>query len=132
MQAGHLLDHRLGALSGGELQKVLLALALDPLPDLLLLDEPISGVDQKGRGTFYNLVSDLRHQYDLSIILVSHDFRLLSQYADRVVFLNRTVQCSGSPAEVFSSEKITQAFGLLNWEAQSHQDTDLRPKGGRQ
>ena len=60
VRAAHLIDRRLGALSGGELQRVLLALALDPMPDLLLLDEPVSGVDQNGLELFYEIVADLR------------------------------------------------------------------------
>lgn len=113
VEAGHLIDRRLGDLSGGELQRVLLALALDPIPDLLLLDEPVAGIDQQGMGLFYNLVSETRKQYDLSIILVSHDLHSVSQYADRIVFLNKTVQCFGTPEEVFSSKKISQLFGQV-------------------
>jgi zinc transport system ATP-binding protein len=111
VQADHLLDRRLGDLSGGELQRVLLAMALEPSPDLLLLDEPVSGIDVQGKELFYNLVSNLRLQYDLSIILVSHDWSLVSRYADRVVLLDRTVQCSGTPQEVFSNEKILRTYG---------------------
>lgn len=111
VQADHLFDRRLGDLSGGELQRVLLALALDPSPDLLLLDEPVSGIDVQGKELFYNLVSNLRLQYDMSIILVSHDWSLVSRYADRIVLLDRTVQCSGTPQEVFSNEKILRTYG---------------------
>ena len=68
-----LLSKRLGTLSGGELQRVLLAFALDPMPDLLLLDEPVSAVDRKGIGLFYDLVTSLRSEYHMPIILVSHD-----------------------------------------------------------
>ncbi|MDF9408406.1 metal ABC transporter ATP-binding protein [Pelotomaculum isophthalicicum JI] len=111
VQAEHLLDRRLGDLSGGELQRVLLAMALDPNPDLLLLDEPVSGVDVQGKEIFYDLVSNLRQQYDLSIILVSHDWPLVSRYADRIVLLDRTIQYCGTPQEVFSDEKILRSYG---------------------
>lgn len=111
VQADHLLDRRLGDLSGGELQRVLLAMALDPSPDLLLLDEPVSGIDVQGKEIFYDLVSSLRRQYDLSIILVSHDWSLLPHYADRIVLLDRTVQCCGTPQEVFSNENILRSYG---------------------
>ena len=109
----HLINRRLGALSGGELQRVLLALALDPIPDLLLLDEPVSGIDQNGLQLFYKTVSELRREYDLSIILVSHDLSLVAQYADRVVYLNnKTVECSGTPKEVFADSKVVDLFGI--------------------
>jgi zinc transport system ATP-binding protein len=109
--AEHLIERRLGDLSGGELQRVLLAQALEPSPDLLLMDEPVSGVDPHGRELFYNMVSKLRQHYDLSVILVSHDLSLVSRHADRVVFLDHTIQCEGTPEEVFTCEKILRAYG---------------------
>lgn len=111
VQADHLLERCLGDLSGGELQRVLLAMALDQSPDLLLLDEPVSGIDVQGKDLFYDLVSNLRQQYDLSIILVSHDWSLVSRYADRIVLLDGTVQCCGTPQEVFSNERILRDYG---------------------
>ncbi len=115
VKAEHLLDRRLGALSGGELQRVLLAMALDPVPNLLLLDEPVSGIDQGGLELFYNTVAELRRNYDLSIILVSHDFDLVSRYADRVILLNRTVITNGTPQEVFGNENTLKAFGITGF-----------------
>ena len=110
VKAEHLIDRRLGALSGGELQRVLLALALDPIPDLLLLDEPVSGIDQNGLELFYDMVSELRRKNDLSIILISHDFDLVCRYADRVILLDGTVVCNGTPEEVFNSEETRKIF----------------------
>jgi len=112
VKAEHLIDRKLGTLSGGELQRVLLALALDPIPDLLLLDEPVAGIDHNGLELFYNTVSELRKNYDLSIILVSHDLDLVARYADRVVLMNKTVVCNGSPREVFSDERTAKIFGM--------------------
>ena len=111
-QAQGLIDRRLGALSGGELQRVLLALALEPLPDLLLLDEPVSGIDQQGMALFYETVSRLRREFDLSIILVSHDLELVARYADRVVVLQGTVQRVGEPGEVFADREVRRVLGL--------------------
>ncbi|HEX3027735.1 MAG TPA: ATP-binding cassette domain-containing protein, partial [Clostridia bacterium] len=113
VEAEHLANRKLGALSGGELQRVLLALALDPIPDLLLLDEPVSGIDQNGLKLFYKTVSELRENYDLSVILVSHDLPLVAQFADRVVFINnKTVECCGNAKEVFGNKKVIETFGF--------------------
>ena len=121
-QGEHLINKRLGELSGGELQRVLLALALDPIPHLLLLDEPVSGIDQKGLELFYQTVATLRKNYDLSIILVSHDLNLVAEYADRVAFVNnKTIECCGTPQEVFSNAKVIQTFGL-DWSNRFQKD----------
>ena len=130
VQAEHLINRRLGALSGGELQRVLLALALDPIPDLLLLDEPVSGMDHKGMELFYRLVSDLRHQHDLSIILVSHDLGLMARYADRIVFLNQTVRVVGHPREVFAHPEVIDSFGHISVEPASQEILLPEKKGG--
>lgn len=108
-----LLASRLGDLSGGELQRVLLALALEPLPDLLLLDEPVTGVDARGMELFYGIVSSLRRENDLSVILVSHDLPLVARHADRIVYLDRTVRRVGPPAEVFADDEVRRIFGRI-------------------
>jgi zinc transport system ATP-binding protein len=113
VKAGYLIDRRLGALSGGELQRVLLALALDPMPDLLLLDEPVSGVDQNGLELFYDIVSDLREKEDMAIILISHDLNLVAKHADQVVLLDHEVICNGTPEEVFHDVRTQKIFGML-------------------
>lgn len=111
VESRHLIDKKLGNLSGGELQRVFLALALNPVPDLLLLDEPVSGVDVNGMKLFYQIVSKLREKFDLSIILVSHDLDLVADFADRVVLLNKTVECEGKPKEIFNNPKFASSFG---------------------
>ncbi len=112
VRVAHLVDRRLGALSGGELQRVLLALALDPLPDLLLLDEPVSGVDHNGLEIFYDILTTLREEEDMAVILVSHDLALAARYADQVVLMNRGVLASGTPVEVFRDPAMQATFGL--------------------
>ncbi|MDD5678033.1 MAG: metal ABC transporter ATP-binding protein [Kiritimatiellae bacterium] len=112
VNAHALLDQRLGQLSCGQLQRVLLALALIPVPDLLLLDEPVSGVDPAGIDLFYRMVSELRRTFDLSILLVSHDIPTAARFADRMIFLNRTILCDGSPHEVLAGPCIRQTFGI--------------------
>ena len=123
VRAEHLISRRIGALSGGELQRVLLALALDPVPEILLLDEPVSGIDQNGLELFYETVSDIRKAYDLSIILVSHDMDMVRKYADRVVLLNKTVLKTGLPDEVLGSDVFYDTFSL-KWQKEN------RSKGG--
>lgn len=122
VKAEHLVDRRLGDLSGGELQRVLLALALDPVPNILLLDEPVSGIDRNGIELFYHIVSELRESFDMTIILISHDLPLVARYADRVVFLDRTVVCSGTPQEVFSRPEVRNTFGNLQFTEQGETD----------
>lgn len=116
VHAEHLIDRRLGALSGGELQRVLLALAIDPMPDLLLLDEPVSGVDQNGLELFYEILSELRAQEDMAIILISHDLNMVARHADQVVLLNKGVVTSGTPEEVFNDSRTRHIFGMLTGE----------------
>lgn len=113
LQCEHLLDKSLGNLSGGELQRVMLAMAVDPIPDLLILDEPVSGMDVTGLDLFYQLVTDLRNQYHMSIILVSHDFSLIKKYADDAVLLDKTILAQGPTAEVFQTDAFLSAFGFL-------------------
>lgn len=110
VEAEELVDKRLGDLSGGEIQRVLLALSLTPMPDILLLDEPVSGVDVRGMNIFYEIVSKIRKKYDLTIILVSHDFESVKKYADKVVLLDKTIKKQGSPKDVFSSKEFNELF----------------------
>lgn len=105
-----LLDRRVGALSGGELQRVLLAMALEPLPHILILDEPLSGVDVEGVASLMDMLNELRERFDLSILLSTHDFDSLRRYADQVILLRETVLAAGSASEVLNSEAFQQAF----------------------
>ena len=109
--ADALIDQRLGSLSGGELQRVMLAMATYPKPDLLILDEPVSGIDENGLQLFYSIVSDLKNQFDMAVILVSHDLNYVARYADQVILLDGTVKAHGTPEEVFSSPAFRAAFG---------------------
>jgi len=112
MECGYLADRRLGALSGGELQRVLLALATDPVPDLLVLDEPVSGVDVAGLDLFYKRIMELRDKQHMAVLLVSHDLSLIRKYADKVVLLDKTVVAEGDADEVFRTEAFKDAFGF--------------------
>ena len=108
-----LFRKKLGALSGGELQRVLLAFALDPLPALLLLDEPVSAVDRKGVGVFYDLVTSLRSEYHMPVILVSHDLGHVKKYASKAAFLqDGTVAMQNAVDKVLNNPQVREAFGL--------------------
>jgi zinc transport system ATP-binding protein len=109
-----LANRRIGALSGGEAQRVLLALALRPAPNLLLLDEPASGLDAEGRERFYKIVDGLRRTLDVSVMLITHDFDMVSRYADRVVLLNRKVLEQGSPDSVLGGIAFRELFPSAN------------------
>ena len=102
-----LIDKRMGALSGGELQRVLMAMALEPLPHILILDEPLSGVDIDGERQLLDMLDEICTQYDLSILLST-----LEEYADQVILLKSTVLKVGTPAEVLSSDEFKSVFHL--------------------
>ncbi len=110
VHSAELIDKRVGTLSGGELQRVLLALALEPLPNILILDEPLSGVDAEGQTGLMDMLDEIRQTYDLSILMTTHNFSLLPRYADQVVLIDRKIQCAGTPAEVLASEEFRQTF----------------------
>ena len=111
VDAEGLEDRPLGRCSGGELQRVLLALALEPAPDLLVLDEPVSGVDRNGMRMFLDTLTELRRTRHMAILLVSHDLRFVREYADHVVLLEKTVLTQGAPGEVFASPEFSMVFG---------------------
>ena len=117
--AGHVIDRPLGDLSGGELQRVLLAMAIEPLPDLLILDEPVSGIDINGLDTFYKKVSELRNKYHIAILLVSHDLSLIKNFADRIVLMDKTVVAQGSPNDVYKTQAFIDTFGYTIKEVQN-------------
>ena len=96
-----LLDRRIGALSGGELQRVLLALALEPLPHILVLEKQL-----------LDMLDEIRTRYDLSILLSTHDFATLGQFADKVILLKGTVLRVGPPDEVLASPEFQEVFHL--------------------
>lgn len=111
VQARHLLNARLGHLSGGELQRVQLALALQAEPEVILLDEPVSGIDMIGERLFCDLLDQIRDESQLTLVMVSHDLSVVSRHATHVIGLNRTVQCQGATPEALTARNLTTIFG---------------------
>ena len=110
VRSENLIHKRVGTLSGGELQRVLLALALEPLPNILILDEPLSGVDVEGLENLMDMLDEIRKTYDLSILMTTHDFSMLPRYADQVVLIDREPIYQGTPKEVLESDDFHRVF----------------------
>lgn len=110
-EADSFMDRQVCNLSGGELQRVLLSLAVMDEPNLLLLDEPVSGIDQNGMELFYRLIDHLKRHFDLAVILISHDLDYVAKYADWVVLLDKTVLKQGTVKEVYHSDQFQSVFG---------------------
>lgn len=107
-----LLNRPVGSLSGGELQRVLLALALEPQPELLLLDEPAAGIDFKHEGEFNALIAKLNHDMGVTVVLVSHDVSVVTRHAHHVLCLKEgRIDCEGAPSEVLKGENLARIFG---------------------
>lgn len=106
------LDTPVQAISGGEMQRVLLARALLRDPDLLVLDEPIQGVDLNGQYELYDLITGLRGKRGCGILMVSHELHLVMASTDQVLCLNRHVCCSGHPDHVARHPAYLELFGL--------------------
>jgi zinc transport system ATP-binding protein len=109
--AGQVLDSPLQGISGGELQRVLLARALLRKPELLVLDEPVQGVDVAGQAELYRLITRLRDRHGCGVLMVSHDLHLVMSTTDQVVCLNRHVCCSGHPEQVSFDPAFVELFG---------------------
>ena len=109
--AGALGNRQFSELSGGELQRVILARALIRSPDLLVLDEPVRGVDYVGEAELYTLIGRLRTERGFGVLLVSHDLHVVMAQSDRVICLNRHVCCSGVPQSVAQHPEYARLFG---------------------
>jgi zinc transport system ATP-binding protein len=112
VDAAECLDIPLEGLSGGQLQRVLLALALEPQPELLLLDEPAAGIDFKDQKKFYELIANLNRETGVTVLLVSHDLGMVQAHAHEVMCLRGgAIQCQGPPNEILTPINMSLVFG---------------------
>ncbi len=110
--AAHLAQQQLCALSSGELQRVLIARAILRKPDLLVLDEPVQGVDFAGEAAIYDLIRHVRDELNCGVLMVSHDLHFVMAGTDKVVCVNVHVCCAGTPRAVSESAEYADLFGL--------------------
>jgi ABC-type Mn2+/Zn2+ transport system ATPase subunit len=108
-----LAQRGIGSLSGGELQRVMIAKAIVNDPKILFLDEPASGVDIEGQERFHDLIKRLNKEKGLTVILISHDLNVVYRYADNVLCMNRKLICTGSPEETLTDEVIKSMYGEM-------------------
>jgi zinc transport system ATP-binding protein len=108
----HLIDEPVQGLSGGEFQRMMLARTLLGNPELLVLDEPVQGVDYMGEAKLYELIGRIRNRHGCGVLMVSHDLHVVMASTDRVVCLNRHVCCEGQPEEVSRHPEYLRLFGL--------------------
>lgn len=112
VKAEHILDVPVDGLSGGQMQRVLLALAIDPQPELLLLDEPASGIDFKDEQDFYGLIGELNRTTNVTVVLVSHDLPTVSKFATHVLCLaGGVIRSQGHPSDVLTDANVAATFG---------------------
>ncbi len=106
-----LLEQPIQNVSGGEMQRILLARALMNQPELLVLDEPVQGIDIKGQTELYHYINKIRNRYNCGIIMVSHDLNIVMKNTDRVLCLNKHLCCSGTPQVVNNHPAFLKIFG---------------------
>lgn len=107
----HVLDKPLGLLSGGQWQRIMIAWAIIDYPDILLFDEPTSGIDIGGEETIYNLLRHLQATRRLALLLISHDLNIVYKYANNVLCLNKKMICWGAPREVLDPVSLSNLYG---------------------
>lgn len=108
-------------LSGGELQRVLLARALMSKPNLLILDEPVQGVDINGQKALYALLADIRKRWRCAMVLVSHDMHMVFSASDQVICLNMHICCQGKPEAIIKDPHFTELFGTQIFAPYKHE-----------
>lgn len=107
----HVLHKRIGWLSGGQLQRVMIAWSILDDPDVLLYDEPTTGIDIGGEETIYHLLNKLHVERSMTTLLISHDLNIVYKYASEVICINRQMVCSGPPREALDPQALQQLYG---------------------
>lgn len=107
---GYVLDRQIKHLSGGEFQRVMISYALIGNPGLLILDEPISGIDIHGEQDFFELLEKIHREKKVTLLMISHDIDVVYRYASQVICLNKSIVCHGAPIEVLTKEAIEKTF----------------------
>lgn len=106
----NLLFSRIGELSGGQLQRVLIARSLLGKPKILFLDEPVSGIDVGGEQNFYELIKEIQEQHKVTVVMVSHEVHLVAKMADQVICINKKMLCSGEPSEALTPDVVEKLY----------------------
>lgn len=123
----HILNQRVGWLSGGQLQRILIAWSIIDKPDVILLDEPTAGIDVGGEETIYNLIKKLHDERKLTIIMISHDLDIVYRYATNVLCLNKEMVCYGVPAEALDAEALKKMYGEASVYSHPHKHHHSEP-----
>lgn len=116
----HLLKQRLGWLSGGQIQRVLIAWSIIDQPDVILFDEPTAGIDVGGEETIYHLIKKLKDEKDLTILIISHDLNVVYKYATTVLCLNKDMICYGTPADALDPASLKALYGEATFLTHDH------------
>lgn len=119
---GNIMGKRLGVLSGGELQRAMIAWALYDKPSVLLFDEPTAGVDLGGEETIYNLLHSLQDVFGITVLIVSHELNMVFQYASSVVCINKKMLCYGEPRSTLTKGRLENLYGEASYFHHLHHD----------